>query len=106
MPMEYTVPNLRIVEITEMTDVGAVEERLSQLIQLEEECFVAGYHQNIEKERQKVWHDRHIKNKRFQVKRLVLLYDSKFLKHLCKMKTHWLGSYIVINITSGGTMQL
>ena len=63
MPMKYIVPNLRIDTITEMIDVGAIEEILSQLIQLEDERFVAGYHQNIENERQKVWHDHHIKNK-------------------------------------------
>ena len=61
--MKYIVPNLRIVAITKMPDVGAVKERLSQLLQLVEERFVVGYHQNVEKERQKVWHDFHIKNK-------------------------------------------
>ena len=50
IPMEYIVPNLRIVAIIEMIDVGAVEERLLQLIQLEEEHFVAIYHQKIGKE--------------------------------------------------------
>ena len=29
MPMEYIVPSLRIVAITEMIDIGALEERLS-----------------------------------------------------------------------------
>ena len=53
--------------ITKMIDVGVVEERLLQLVHLEEECFVVGYHQNVENQRQKVWHDRHIKNKQFQV---------------------------------------
>ena len=52
--MEYIVPSLSIVVITEMTDVGVVEERLSQLLQLEEYHFVAGYDQNVEKERHKV----------------------------------------------------
>ena len=37
MWMENIVPNLRIVVITEMKDVGAVEERLSQPVQLEED---------------------------------------------------------------------
>ena len=32
IPMEYVVPNLRIVVITEITDVGAIKERLSQLL--------------------------------------------------------------------------
>ena len=47
MPMEYIVPSLRITMITKMTDVDAVEEIISQLVQLEEELFVAGYHQNV-----------------------------------------------------------
>ena len=49
IPMEYIVPILRIVAIKNMKDVATVEERPSQMIQLEEDCFVAGYHQNIEK---------------------------------------------------------
>ena len=48
-----------------MTYVGAIKEILSQLIELEEERFVAGYHKNIEKERLKIWHGRHIKKKKF-----------------------------------------
>ena len=43
MPMEYIVPISRVVVITEMTDVDAVEDRLLQLIHLEEERFVAGF---------------------------------------------------------------
>ena len=50
MSMEYIVPSLRIAPITEMIDVGALEERLTQLIQLEEERFVTGYHQTVDKE--------------------------------------------------------
>ena len=50
MPMEYIVPSLRIVAITEMIDVGAIEGILSQLLQLEEVHFVLGYHQRVEKE--------------------------------------------------------
>ena len=54
MPMEYIVPSLRVVALTEMTDVDAFEERLLQLIHLEDECFI---------ERKNVWHNKHIKNK-------------------------------------------
>ena len=106
MPMEYIVPILRIVVITYMTYIGVVEEILSQLVQLEEDHFVVGDHQNIEKERHKVWNDHHIKNKQFQVGGLVLLYDIKLFKHLGKLKTHWLGLYIVTHITDGGVVKL
>ena len=89
-----------------MTDDHAVEEISLQLVQMEEERFVTRYHQNVEKQRQKVWHDRHIKNKQFQVQGLILMYDNKFLKHPGKLKKHWLGSYIVTYITNGGAVQL
>ena len=104
MLMEYTAPSLKITVITEMAYVGVVEERLLQLVQLEEDHFVTGYHQSVEKERQKAWHDRHIKCKQFQVGGLVLLYDSKFFKHPGKLRTHWMGPHVVINITEGGAI--
>ena len=85
IPMEYIVPRLRIVLITEMTNFIDVEEILSQLLQLEEECFVAGFHQSVEKQRKKAWHDQHIKRKQFEVRGLVLMYDKKFLKHPGKL---------------------
>ena len=66
MPMEYIVPSLRIAIATSMDNVKALEERVAQLIQLEDDLFIAGFHQRIEKDRQKAWHDRHIKNKQFQ----------------------------------------
>ena len=100
--MEYIVPSLRVAAIIEMKDVDVVKERLLQLIRLEEECFVAIFHRNVEKQRKKVWHDRHIKIKHFEVGGLVHMYDSKFFKHLGKLQTHWLGPYVVKEIAEGG----
>ena len=104
--MEYIVPSLRVVPITKIIDVYVVEDRLLQLVQLEEECFVAVFHQNVEKKRYNVWHDRHIKRNNFEVEGLVLMYDNMFFKYLGKMKTHWLGPYVFKEITSGGEMKL
>ena len=104
--MEYIVPSLQIPTIMEMTDTGIVEERLAQLLQMEEDHFIAGFHQNVEKQRQKSWHDHHITKNQFKVGGLVLMYDSKFLKHLGKLKTHWLGPYIVAHITEVGAIKL
>ena len=58
MHMEYIVLRLRVVAIIEMADVDDVEDRLLQLVQLEEERFVVGFIQNVEKQRHKVWHDK------------------------------------------------
>ena len=106
MPMEYIVPSLRVVVITEMTDVDVVEDRLLKLVQLEAERVVAGFHQIVENKRKNVWHDRCIKSKHFEVGGLVLMYDSKLFKHPGKLKTHWLGPYIVKEITEGGAVKL
>ena len=106
MPMEYIVPSLHIVAATGMDDDVALEEWVAQLIQLDEDCFIAGFYQHVEKDRQKAWHDRHIKNKQFQRVDFVLLYDIKFLKHPGKLQMHWFGPYLVNSITSAGAVQL
>ena len=35
-----------------------------------------------------------------------LMYDSKFLKHPGKLRTHWLGPYVVKYFTDGGEVKL
>jgi len=42
--MEHVKPSLRIATLTGMTDHEALEERLAQLEELEEERFLAGFH--------------------------------------------------------------
>ena len=50
MPMQYLVPSLRIVVAMGMDNKAALKERLDQLVQLEEDHFVVGFHQCIEKD--------------------------------------------------------
>ena len=87
-------------------DEGALEEHLEKLVQLEEDQFVTGFHQRVEKDRQKAWHDRQIKNNHFKQGDLVLLYDTKFMKDLGKLQMHWLGPYVINFITKGSVVQL
>jgi hypothetical protein len=88
VPMEYLVPRLRISTFIDMDDLDVVQERLAQLVELEEDSFIAGFHQQVQKEREKAYHDRNIKKKEFKKGNLVLLYDSKFIKHPGKFRTH------------------
>jgi hypothetical protein len=37
VPMEYLVPSLRIAAFTDMDDIGVAQERLAQLVELEED---------------------------------------------------------------------
>jgi hypothetical protein len=106
VPMEYLVLSLRIATFTDMDDTGTVRERLSQLVELEEDRFIAGFHQQVQKAREKAYHDRHIKKKEFKQGYLVLIYDSKFLKHPRKFRTHWLGPYDITYVIEGGVAQL
>jgi hypothetical protein len=99
VPMEYLVPRLRIVAFTDTDDTGAVQERLAQLNELEEDRFVAGFHQQVQKEREKAYHEMHIKKKAFKQGDLVLVYDSKFMKHPGKFRMHWLRPYEVAHVT-------
>ena len=77
-----------------------------QLIELEEDRFLAGFHPQVQKECEKAWHDRHIKLHTFEVNDLVLLYDNKFNKFTGKFRMHWLGPYVIKEITKGGAVQL
>ena len=63
MPMEYIIPSLQISAFTDMDDPAIIIERLKQILELEEDRFVAGFQQQVQKAREKAWHDRHIKKK-------------------------------------------
>eukprot|EP00253_Pinus_taeda_P012110 PITA_12110 len=45
MPMEYIMPSLCIIALIGMMDHRALEERVAQLDELEEEIFLARFHQ-------------------------------------------------------------
>jgi hypothetical protein len=49
VPMEYLVPSLRIAAFTGMDDTDDVQDRLAQLLELEEDRFIAGFHQQVQK---------------------------------------------------------
>ena len=105
MPMEYIVPNLKIATLTNLVDEETVEKRLLHLIELEEDIFVAGFHQQVQN-REKAWHDRHIKSKAIKEGDLVLMYDTKFVRFPGKFRMHWLGAYQVKHVIEGGATSL
>jgi hypothetical protein len=71
---------------------------------MEEDRIFEVFHQQVQKERDKSWHDRHIKRKMLNEGDLVFLYDSKSLQHPGKLRMHWLGPYEVKSITDGGVV--
>ena len=77
MPMEYIVPSLKIATLTDLADEEIVNERLLHLVELEEDKFVAGFHQQVQKNRENAWHDRHIKKKKSRQETLFSCIDRK-----------------------------
>ena len=73
---------------------------------MEENRFLARFYKQNQKEREKEWHDHHIKLRTFKVNDLVLLNDNKFDKFPGKFRMHWLGPYAIKEITDGGAVQL
>ena len=55
---------------------------------------------------EKAWHDRHIKLGTFKVNNLLFLYDREFDKFPGKFIMHWLGPYVIKEITDGGAVHL
>jgi hypothetical protein len=47
VPMEYLVPSLRIATFSYMDDTGVVQNMLSQLVELEEDIFIEGFHHQV-----------------------------------------------------------
>jgi hypothetical protein len=90
MPMEYIIPSLKIAALTDLADEETIEERLVHLVELEEDRFIAGFIQQVQKNREKAWHDRHIKSKVIKEGDLVLMYDNKFVWFPGKFHMHWL----------------
>jgi len=73
-------------------------------MELEDDHFLGGFHQKVQRESEKAWHDQHIKLHTFKVDDLVLLYDNKFMKFLGKFQIHCLGSYIIKEVTNVGVI--
>jgi hypothetical protein len=89
VPLEFMVPSLDVEAITIMIERGTIHERLSQLMEMEEDMILVEFHQEVQKERNKYWDDKHIKNKIFKEGYLDLLYDNNFFQHLGKFRMHW-----------------
>jgi len=79
---------LHVAEITNMIEWGIVQDRLNQLMIMEEYRILAGFHQQVQKSRYKSWHEKHINKKTFKEGDLLFMYDSKSIHLPGKLKMH------------------
>ena len=73
---------------------------------MEEHRLMAIQHQEIQKQQQKAWNDRNIKNKNLSVGDLALLYNSQVKGKPKKLRTEWMGPYVVEEIHTNESVRL
>ena len=81
-------------------------KRFLDLNELEELQNDAYLNSKIAKERSKKWHDQIISCKNFKKGYQVLLYDSKLYLFLSKLKSKWIGPFIIYQAYPNGSVDL
>ena len=81
-------------------------KRFLDLNEMEELRNDAYNNSNIEKQRLKRWHDQLISHKQFQKGKRVLLYDSRLHIFIGKLKSRWIGPFIIHQVYSNGVVEL
>ncbi|XP_021767744.1 uncharacterized protein LOC110732134 [Chenopodium quinoa] len=84
----------------------ASEKRLLKLNELEELRDDAYESSRLYKEKTKKWHDQHIRNKSFKVGYKVLLFNSRLCLFPRKLKSKWLGPFVISKTTPYGSFEL
>ena len=81
-------------------------KRLLDLNELEELRNDAYFNSKIAKDKLKRWHDQLIARKNFNQGDQVLLYDSKLHLFLGKLKSRWIGPFIIHQAYPNGSVDL
>ena len=82
------------------------EHRKLQLQELEEICNDAYESARIYKEKVKVFHDKMISRKEFEVGQKVLLYHSRLRLFPGKLRFRWIGPFVVTNVFPYGVVEI
>ncbi len=82
VPMEFVIPSLRIAVTEKLSPEESVQNRIDQLMQLDEDRIHSSYTTSIIRNRRTEWVNRHVKQKNFKEQDLVLVYRSKLVSIL------------------------
>lgn len=85
---------------------AAGEQRKLQIQELEEIRNDAYESSRIYKEKAKAYHDSKLIRKEFAVGQKVLLYHSRLRLFPGKLRSRWLGPFVVLNLSPHGTIEI
>ncbi|KAL6340780.1 hypothetical protein AAG906_030835 [Vitis piasezkii] len=76
---------------------------LNEMEELRNDAYI---NSKVAKQRMKRWHDQLISNKEFRKGQRVLLYDSRLHIFLGKLKSRWIGPFIIHQVHLNGVVEL
>ncbi|CAM8954313.1 unnamed protein product [Rhodiola kirilowii] len=88
----------------DLTNAGT--ERKLQLSELEELRLEAYESQSDYKAREKMYHDKHILRRSYEVGQKVLLFSSRLRLMPGKLRSRWTGPYVVVRVYNHGALEL
>ena len=106
LSIEFEYNTLRMATQLHLDLSHAQKERLLHFNGLDEFRMKALLHTEIVQLLRKIWHDKHIKEKQFQEGDWALLYDSRYKDFKGKLRTRWLGPYVVERCHDNGLVQI
>ena len=106
VPMEFVTPSLRIDLTERLLLEESLQNRVEELLSLEEDRIQSSYIASVVRNRRTAWVNRHIKQKIFKEQDLVLIYKSKLGKHPGKLRLRYIGPFKMAKDLGQGTFQL
>ena len=106
VPMEFMIPSLKMAVQEKLPMEKSREERIQELLSLEEDRQQSILVAEAVQKRRKAWADRHGKQKVFTKGDHVLIFNSKLGKHPGKLKLRWIGPCTVEEEIAPGAFML
>ncbi|KAJ9542739.1 hypothetical protein OSB04_029245 [Centaurea solstitialis] len=107
LPFEFEYKALWALKKVHLDDIASGREILISLHELEELRSLAYENSKIYKEQRKKWHDAHLKEvKLFKEADKVLMYQTRFKFSPGKLKSRWIGPYVVLKSYPSGYVDL
>ncbi|RVW23222.1 hypothetical protein CK203_100445 [Vitis vinifera] len=106
LPVEVKYKAWWAIKRLNMDLIRAGEKRCLDLNEMEELRNDAYINSKVAKQRMKKWHDQLISNKELRKGQRVLLYDSRLHIFPGKLKSRWIGPFIIHQVHINGVVEL